>query len=99
VDVVNDPTDHQLIQQIENLKNNGFDLTKGKILADSIYGTNEALEYLEKNGLDAYIPSRKQATLNKKHHDKTSEKYHKYDFFYDFRILLVLWMEKSKIIY
>jgi hypothetical protein len=63
VDVVSDPTDHhQLILQIENLQNNGFDLTNTKILADSIYGTKEALEYLEKNGLDAYIS--KQETSN-----------------------------------
>ncbi|MDR3291781.1 MAG: transposase [Methanobrevibacter sp.] len=70
--------------QIENMQNNGFDLTNTKILADSVYGTNEALEYLEKNGLDDYIPSRKQSTMSKKHPDENPEKYHKYDFFYDY---------------
>ncbi|MDR3290832.1 MAG: hypothetical protein LBT10_01655 [Methanobrevibacter sp.] len=67
---------HQLIPQIENLQNNGFDLTRTKILADSIYGTEEALEYLEKMFLMLIFQAGKQATMSKKHSDENPEKYH-----------------------
>ncbi|GAA5818051.1 MAG: conserved hypothetical protein [Methanobrevibacter sp. CfCl-M3] len=87
VDAVNDPTDHhQFKPQIENLKNAGYELNNTKILADSIYGTTKALEYIEKEKLDAYIPSRKQATKNKNKTKKKDnlKKYHKHEFTYDY---------------
>lgn len=77
---------HQFKPQIENLKNAGYELNNTKILADSIYGTVEALEYIEKEKLDAYIPSRKQATKNKNKTKKKNnpKKFHKHEFTYDY---------------
>jgi transposase len=71
----NDPTDHhQLKPQIETLKNKGYDLNGVTILADSIYGTTDALDYIYDNKLNALIPSRKQAVQNKNKPLKTKNK-------------------------
>jgi hypothetical protein len=82
IDANNDPTDHyQLKPQIESLKNKDYDLNGVRILADSVYGTTDALNYLYDNELDALIPNRKQAILNKnKPQKEKNKKYHAYEF-------------------
>ena len=62
-----DPTDHyQLIPQIENLqKNPDINITHSKIITDTAYNTQEAIEYIYKNDLNAFIPNQRQAMENK----------------------------------
>jgi len=81
--ITQDPTDHyQLIPQMENLyQNPNFDLENSKFLMDCAYNTQEGIEYLYKNNIDAYIPSKKQAGENK---NKKLKKYAKAQFTYDY---------------
>ena len=78
-----DPTDYyQLIPQLENLKQNPHvDLKNSKVLADCAFNTQEAIEYLYKNEIDAYIPNKKQASANK---NKKFKKYAKAKFHYNY---------------
>ena len=80
--VTQDPTDHyQLIPQIEKLKQNpNFNIENSKILLDTGYNTQKGIEYLYKNELDGYVPSRKQASENK---NKKFKKYAKAKFHYN----------------
>jgi transposase len=66
--ITQDPTDHyQLIPQIEQIEQNLGQLPDDLCLsADNGYSTQENLEYIEENQIDAYIPSKKQATETKK---------------------------------
>jgi membrane-associated HD superfamily phosphohydrolase len=65
--ITQDPTDHyQLIPQIENLKKNPLlNINDSRILTDTAYNTKEGIKYLYENGIDAYIPNKKQASENK----------------------------------
>lgn len=65
--ITQDPTDHhQLIPQIEEIQETIGPLPSyTKISADNGYFTQTNLQYLEENGLDGYIPNRKQAHKNK----------------------------------
>ncbi|MGV8144338.1 MAG: IS1182 family transposase, partial [Methanothermobacter sp.] len=66
--ITQDPTDHyQLIPQIEQVKQNIGPLPDDiSLSADNGYSTQENLEYIEENQIDAYIPTKKQATRAKK---------------------------------
>ena len=66
--VVQDQTDHhQLKPQIEGLKESlNEDLKDSKILADNGFNTGESMKYLHENSLNGFIPSRSQASANKK---------------------------------
>jgi len=66
-DVTQDCTDHdQLKPQIELMKENLGDLPEGaKVSMDNGYFSGPNLRYLEKKGLDGYIPDRKQAQEQK----------------------------------
>jgi len=61
--VTQDPTDHyQLKPQIELVEKNVGELPEGtKISSDNGYFSGENLKYLERKGLDGYIPNQKQA--------------------------------------
>jgi transposase len=67
-EVVQDQTDHyQLKPQIESLKEFlNEDLKDSKILADNGFNTGESIQYLYENDLNGYIPSRSQASKDKK---------------------------------
>jgi hypothetical protein len=55
VDVVSDPTDpHQLIPQIENLQNNGFDLTHTKMIKNNSSKGNGRKKCMNKEGEEIY---------------------------------------------
>ncbi len=82
--VTQQPTDHhQLIPQIKKIiKTTGPIPTKTCISADNGYFTQDNMEYIHENKLDAYIPNRKQA-----HTAKTCKKdinrFSKHNFKYD----------------
>ncbi|MCL2114970.1 MAG: IS1182 family transposase, partial [Methanobrevibacter sp.] len=65
--ITQDPTDHyQLIPQIENLQQNPeINMENSKFVADTAYNTQEAIEYLYNNNIDAFIPNQRQASENK----------------------------------
>lgn len=82
--ITQDPTDHhQLIPQIEEIQETIGPLPSyTKISADNGYFTQTNLQYLEENGLDGYIPNRKQAHKNK-NRLKKDKPFSKYNFKYD----------------
>ena len=77
-----DPTDHyQLKPQIGKLiENTDLNFENSKFLADTAYNTQEGIKYLYENGIDAYIPNKKQTSENK---NKKFKKYAKAHFTYD----------------
>ena len=82
--ITQDPTDHhQLIPQIEQIQETIGPLPSyTKISADNGYFTQTNLQYLEENGLDCYIPNRKQAHKHK-NKLKKDKPFSKYNFKYD----------------
>ena len=66
-DVVQESNDcAQMIPQIKNTERVVGRLAKGtKIIDDCGYYTGKALKYLERRGLDGYLPDKKQASANK----------------------------------
>ena len=66
-DVVQESTDYaQMIPQIKNTERVVGRLAEGtKIINDYGYYTGRALRFLEKRGLDGYLPDKKQASVNK----------------------------------
>ena len=76
-----DPTDHyQLKPQLKKLfENKDLNLENSKFLADTAYNTQEGIEHLYENGIDGYIPNKKQASENK---NKVFKKYAKANFTY-----------------
>jgi len=80
-EVVQDQTDHhQLKPQIEGLKEIiNEDLKDSKILADNGFNTGESIEYLYKNNLNGFIPSRAQASKDKKNVKQYSKAKFQYD--------------------
>jgi len=82
--ITQDPTDHyQLIPQIEQIEQNLGPLPDDLCLsADNGYFTQENLEYIEENNIDAYIPHKKQASKAKKSL-KNVKPFSKHNFKYD----------------
>ena len=82
--ITQDPTDHhQLIPQIEQIHETlGALPNYTKISADNGYFTQTNLQYMEENGLDGYIPNRKQAYKHK-NKLKKDKPFSKYNFRYD----------------
>ena len=82
--VTQEPTDHyQLIPQIEQTIETIGPLPDDITLsADNGYYTKTNLQYLEDNGLDGYIPNRKQVYEYKKHFIN-NKPYSKHNFKYD----------------
>jgi len=79
-----DPTDHKQLQPvIEEIEKNLGPLPEStQITADNGYFSGESLRYLEKKGLDGYIPNKKQASKHKR--KKSEDKpYSKDKFTYD----------------
>jgi len=83
--VTQDPTDHyQLIPQIEQIVETLGPLPDdAKISGDNGYFTEDNLKYLAENGLDGYIPNRKQAHESKKGL-KNIKPFSKHNFKYDY---------------
>ena len=77
-DVTQDPTDHhQLKPQIESMEENLGGLPERlKMSFDNGYYSGSNLQYLEKRGIDGYIPDNKQAQKmkGKKHEDNPYSK-------------------------
>jgi len=82
--ITQDPTDHyQLIPQIEQIKQNIGSLPDNLSLsADNGYSTQENLEYIEENHIDAYIPNKKPSSAAKKTL-KNVNPFSKHNFKYD----------------
>ena len=78
-----DPTDHyQAKKQLEKLMQNpNINIDQAKILMDTGYNTEEAIKFFYEEGLDVYIPNKKQASENK---NKKLGKYAKANFQYNY---------------
>ena len=81
-DIVQDPTDHhQLPHQLDLIKET-IGRNPDKISADTGYHTDESLLKLHEEGIDGYIPTRKQAKAQS--HRLSTNPYHKDNFKYSF---------------
>jgi len=85
--IADDPTDHnQLIPMVENLiDDQGLEQLQGSLMRwDSVYGTGEALNYLEEKQINAFIPTKYHASTSKNKDYNQLNLFHKYHFIYDF---------------
>ncbi len=98
--ITQDPTDHhQLIPQIEQITETLGPLSEDtKFSADNGYYTRKNLEYLEENGLDGYIPNRKQVYETKKSLKK-AKPFSKHNFIYDYADDLYICPNNKKLSY
>jgi transposase len=98
--ITQDPTDHyQLIPQIEQIKLNIGPLPDDMPLsADNGYSTQENLEYIAENNINAYIPNKKQASEAKKS-IKNVKPFSKHKFQYDPEIDAYICPNKRKLPY
>ena len=89
--ITDNPSDHHelipLMEQVKSNLNGIFDEMPSnfQVSADNGYSTDANTEYLEKNGLDGYISSRKLARETKKY-NKTEKFFGKDNFTYDTEI-------------
>jgi transposase len=98
--VTQDPTDHhQLIPQIEKIQNLLGPLNEDTALsADNGYFTLKNLTYIQNNKINAYIPSRKQAT-EEKTNNKNKKPYSKHNFTYNHEKNYYICPQKEKLPY
>lgn len=84
--IADSPTDHhQGIPMVDLLIDTyGLELIQGSNMSmDSLYGTGETLKNLEERGINAFIPNKYQASLEKNKEYGDLNKYHKYYFQYN----------------
>lgn len=100
--VADAPTDHnQLIPMVENLIDAyGLEqLQESSMSWDSAYGTGQALNYLEENQINAFIPNKYQASQTKNKDYNQLNSYHKHHFIYDFEKDEYICPENQRLIY
>ncbi len=96
------PTDHnQLMPMVENLIDiYGLEQLQESLMSwDSAYGTGEALNYLEENQINAFIPNKYQASQSKNKDYNQLNPFHKHHFIYDFEKDEYICPENQTLIY
>lgn len=98
--ITQDPTDHhQLIPQIEKIIETIGPLPDDTCISgDNGYSTQDNIEYIYENKVDAYIPNKKQAT-EAKTHTENNKPFSKHNFKYDHENNLYICPNNKKLPY